>query len=69
MYPLHMMTEGPVVGFAVAANEGEHTALTARGYLPAFEGPPAAEVVQPQAEAEAVDAPQKRGPGRPRKQP
>ncbi len=43
MYPLNVKTPGPVLGFAVANNEAEHAALTARGYLPAFEGQPAAE--------------------------
>jgi hypothetical protein len=65
MYPLNVQMAGPKVAFAVASNEAEHAALTAAGYLPALV------VAEEQEAAEEVAAvqPEKRGPGRPRKQP
>lgn len=50
MYPLNMqLTAG--VGFAVANDKGEHQALTAQGYGPAYVAPTKA------SKAVAADAP------------
>lgn len=43
MYPLNMQLPAPGVGFAVANDEGEHIALNAQGYLPAYVTPPVIE--------------------------
>ena len=68
MYPLNVQTAGPKVGFAVANDEAEHAALTAAGYLPAFVAPEQpAEAIQAADPVEAAQ-PERRGPGRPRKQ-
>ena len=39
MYPLDMKLPAPAIGFAVANDEDEHQALTAKGYGPAFVAP------------------------------
>ena len=36
MYPLNLQLPPPAVGFAAANDEGEHIALSAQGYQPAF---------------------------------
>lgn len=38
-YPINMQTDSDAPGFALANNEEEHRALSAAGYMPAFEEP------------------------------
>lgn len=64
MYPLRMsLSEG--IGYAVANDAAEHEALTARGYVPPFAGPPGEPSIPltPQGEP-SIDKPKR---GRPRK--
>jgi hypothetical protein len=38
MYPINVQLQSPQIGYAVANDAEEHKALSAAGYLPAFEG-------------------------------